>query len=200
MARKLAGRRFSPGLFTVHLGLEGSWPGIPHSSVLMGPRFAGLFADVFDHGVLPQDFVLMLDHPSITDPSLAPPGKSVLRAAIPVANLRRLPIDWESHGTLIENRIIAEIGRRLVPDIHDRIVTRRHTSPRDAVLDRNVYGGSAWSLETGQLRFGRPRPANRDARIANLYLVGSGTSAGAGLPGVLASAKASARLILENHR
>lgn len=200
MARKLADRRYSPGLFTVHLGLEGSWPGIPHSSVLMGPRYAGLFADVFDHGVLPQDFVLMLDHPSITDPTLAPPGKSVLRAAIPVANLRRLPIDWESHGTLIENRIIAEIGRRLVPDIEDRIVTRRHTSPRDAVLDRNVYGGAAWSLEPGQLWSGRPRPANRDGRIANLYLVGSATNPGAGLPATLASAKASARLILENHR
>lgn len=198
MARALAGQRFAPGLFTVYLGLEGSWPGIPHSSVLMGPRFAALFADIFEHGVLPRDFVLMLDHPSLTDPSLAPPGRSVLRAAIPVANLRRLPIDWESHGTLIENRIVAEIGRRLVPDIEDRIVTRFHRSPRDAMLDLNAFAGSAWGPEPGQLALRRPRAAIRDARISNLYLVGSGTQGGAGLSGAIASAKAAASQILEN--
>lgn len=198
MARNLTAQRFAPGLFTVYLGLEGTWPGIPHSTVLMGPRFAGLFADIFEHGVLPRDFVMLLDHPSLTDPSLAPAGRSVLRAAIPVANLRRLPIDWESHGTLIENRIVAEIGRRLVPDIDDRIVTRFHRSPRDAMLDRNAFAGSAWGLEPGHLALRRPGPAIRDARIPNLYLVASGAQRGAGLPGAMASAKAAATLILEN--
>ena len=198
MARSLARRQHSPGLFTVHFGLEGSWPGIPHSMVLFASRYAELFADIFDHGVLPQDFVLMLNHPSLTDPSLAPAGKSVFSASIPVANLGRLPIDWETVGTLIENRILDEIGRRLIPDLRDRIVTRFHRSPRDAALDLNAHLGSAWSLAPSHLQSGALRPGNRDARINNLFLVGAGTHPGAGLSGVLAGAHATTTAMLES--
>lgn len=196
-ARRLAARRFSPGLFTVHFALEGSWPGIPHRTVLMGPRYGALFADLFDHGVLPQDFVMVLDHPSVTDPSLAPSGKSVLRAAIPVANLRRLPIDWETVGKLIAQRVLAEVGRRLVPDLPDRLSAVFHRSPRDAALDFNAQAGAAWSLEAGFFEGGVLRPGPRDARIPNLFLVGAGIHPGAGLPAVLAGAKAAAQLMME---
>jgi phytoene desaturase len=198
MARRLAARRFSPGLFTVHFALEGSWPGIPHRSVLMGPRYGALFADLFEHGVLPQDFVMLLDHPSVTDPSLALPGKSVVRAAIPVPNLRRLPIDWETVGTLIAKRVLAEVGRRLVPDLADRLSAVFHRSPRDASLELNAYAGAAWSLEAGNLQSGKLRPAARDAKISNLYLVGAGLHPGAGLPAVLSGAKATAKRMLES--
>jgi phytoene desaturase len=198
VARRLAGRRFSPGLFTVHFGLEGSWPGIPHRSVLMGPRYGALFADLFEHGVLPQDFVMVLDHPSVTDPSLAPAGKSVLRAAIPVANLKRLPIDWETVGKLIAQRVLAEVGRRLVPDLPDRLTALFHRSPRDAALDFNAYAGAAWSLEPSYRQSGALRPAPRDAKIPNLFLVGAGIHPGAGLPAVLSGAKAAAKLMLES--
>jgi phytoene desaturase len=197
-ARRLAAKRFSPGLFTVHFGLEGAWPGIPHRSVLMGPRYGALFADLFEHGVLPQDFVMVLDHPSVTDPGLAPPGKSVFRAAIPVANLKRLPIDWETIGKLIAQRVLAEVGRRLIPDLPDRLTALFHRSPRDAALDFNAYSGSAWSLEPSHLQSGALRPAARDARIPNLFLVGAGIHPGAGLPAVLAGAKATAKLMLEH--
>lgn len=200
MARRLSARRYSPGLFSVHFALEGSWPGIPHSSVLMGPRFGALFADLFEHGVLPQDFIMMLDHPSVTDATLAPPGKSVLRAAIPVANLRRLPIDWATVGPVIAKRILAEVGRRLVPDLADRLTAVFHRSPRDAALDFNAYAGTAWGLEPGSLYGGRLRPAPRDAKIPNLYLVGAGIHPGAGLPAVLGGAKGTAKLMLEDPR
>lgn len=198
VARRLAKRRFSPGMFTVHFALEGSWPGIPHRTVLMGPRFEGLFADLFDHGVLPQDFILLLDHPSVTDPGLAPPGKSVLRAAIPVANLKRLPIDWVTIGPLIEKRILAEVGRRLVPDLPDRLIARFHRSPRDSVLDLNAHAGAAFSLEPGPVQHAAWRPAARCPKIANLFLAGTGIHPGAGLPAVLAGAKGTAQLMLES--
>jgi phytoene desaturase len=198
MARRLTARRWSPGLFTVHFGLEGAWPGIPHRSVLMGPRYAGLFADLFEHGVLPQDFAMLLDHPSVTDPSLAPPGKSVFRAAIPVANLRRLPIDWETLGPVIAKRVLGEVGRRLVPDLGDRLTAVFHRSPRDAALDLNAYAGAAWSLEPGSLHSAQLRAPARDARIPNLYLAGAGIYPGAGLPAVLGGAKGTAKLMLES--
>lgn len=197
-ARRLAARRFSPGLFTVHFGLEGSWPGIPHRSVLMGPRYGALFADLFEHGVLPQDFIMLLDHPSVTDPSLAPSGKSVFRAAIPVANLRRLPIDWETVGKLIAQRVLAEVGRRLIPDLPDRLTAVFHRSPRDHALDFNAYAGAAWSLEPSFRQSGALRPTARDAKVPNLFLVGAGVHPGAGLPAVFAGAKAAAKLMVES--
>jgi phytoene desaturase len=200
MARKLARKRFSPSMFIVHFGIEGSWPGIPHHTVLFGPRYKGLLEDIYDHGVLPQDFSIYLHHPTVTDPSLAPPGKSTFYALIPVANQGKLPIDWEQIGPLIENRVLDEVGRRLIPDIHDRIVTKFHYAPRDFALDLNAYQGSAFSLEPILSQSAWFRGHNRDDKIGNFYLVGAGTHPGAGIPGVVASAKTTARLMLEDLR
>lgn len=200
MARKLAGKTFSPSAFTVHFALEGIWPGIPHRMALFGPRFNGLLDDIFAHGVLPQDMMILLSHPTVTDPGLAPPGRSVFAATIPVANLIKLPIDWDTIGPVLQRRVLGEIGRRLVPDIEDRIITAFHTTPRDLALDFNAWAGAAWSLEPSPTQSGPLRPHHRDAKLTNLYLVGAGTHPGAGLAAVLASAKATARLMVETRK
>jgi len=200
MASKLMRKRFSPSLFIVHFGVEGSWPGIPHHMILFGPRYKGLLDDIYTHGVLPQDFSIYLHHPTVTDPSMAPPGKSTFYALIPVAHRGKLPVDWEQIGPLLEQRILDEVGRRLIPDLHDRIVTKFHYAPRDFALDLNAFHGSAFSLEPILTQSAWFRGHNRDDRIKNLYLVGAGTHPGAGIPGVVGSAKATARLMLEDLR
>ena len=200
MARKLSRKRFSPSLFVVHFGLEGTWPGIPHHMILFGPRYRGLLDDIYQHGVLPQDFSIYLHHPTVTDPSVAPPGKSTFYALIPVANQGKLPVDWEALGPVIERRVLDEVGRRLIPDIHDRIVTKFHYTPRDFTLDLNAWQGSAFSLEPILTQSAWFRGHNRDDRIGNFYLTGAGTHPGAGIPGVVGSAKATARLMLEDLR
>jgi phytoene desaturase len=200
MARGLTRKRFSPSLFLVHFGLEGTWPGIPHHTILFGPRYKGLLDDIYVHGVLPQDFSIYLHHPTVTDPSVAPPGKSTFYALIPVAHQGKLPIDWDQVGPLIEKRILDEVGRRLIPDIHDRIVTKFHYAPRDFALDLNAYHGSAFSLEPILTQSAWFRGHNRDDKIGNFYLVGAGTHPGAGIPGVVASAKATAKLMMEDLR
>ena len=97
--------------------------------------------------MLPRDFVVFLAHPTVTDPVVAPRGKSLFRATIPVANQARLPIDWDQAGPLIERRILDEVGRRLIPDIDDRIVVKFHVSPRDLALDFNAWAGSTGGFE-----------------------------------------------------
>jgi len=198
MARKLAGKRFSPSLFVVHFGLEGSWPGIPHHMVLFGPRYEEWLADIYQHGVLPQDMIIFLHHPTVTDPSVAPHGKSTFQAVVPVAHLGKLPIDWNEAGPLLERRVLDEVGRRLVPDIHDRIVTSFHYAPDDFEADLSTYHGSAFGLEPVFTQVAHFRPGNRDEKLRNFYLVGAGTHPGAGVPGVLAGAKVTARLMLED--
>jgi phytoene desaturase len=196
MARKLARKRFSPSAFIVHFGLEGSWPGIPHHTVLFGPRYEGLLKDIFEHGVLPRDLAIYLHHPTVTDPSLAPEGKSTFYALVPVAHLGKLAIDWGEVGPVLERRILAEVSRRLIPDLADRIVTKFHYAPSDFAIDLNAHLGSAFSLEPTLTQSAWFRPHNRDDVIGNLYLVGAGTHPGAGIPGVIAGAKTTAGLML----
>jgi len=197
-AKKLMRKRFSPSLFVVHFGIEGTWPGIPHHMILFGPRYKGLLDDIYQHGVLPRDFSIYLHHPTVTDPSVAPAGKSTFYALVPVAHQGKLPIDWEEVGPLLEKRILDEVGRRLIPDIHDRIVTKFHYAPRDFSLDLNAHLGSAFSLEPILTQSAWFRGHNRDDRIRNFYLVGAGTHPGAGIPGVVGSAKATAGLMVED--
>lgn len=198
MGRKLKRKSYSPSLFVVHFGLEGTWPGIPHHMILFGPRYKGLLDDIYSNGVLPQDFSIYLHHPTVTDPSMAPKGKSTFYALVPVAHMGKLKIDWDEIGPILEKRVLDEVGRRLIPDIHDRIVTKFHYAPTDFAHDLNAHLGSAFSLEPVLTQSAYFRGHNRDDVIRNFYLVGAGTHPGAGIPGVVGSAKATAAIVLED--
>jgi len=198
VAQALEARRFSPSLFLVHFGVKGTWPGIPHHMILFGPRYRELLTDIYDHGVLAQDFSLYLHHPTVTDPSMAPEGCSTFYALAPVPHLGKLPIDWDEIAPLYADRILAEIERRLMPGLRERIVTRFHYTPADFANDLNAHLGSAFSLEPILTQSAWFRVHNRDDRIPNLYFVGAGTHPGAGIPGVVGSAKATAALMLED--
>ncbi len=193
-------KKYSPSLFVVHFGIKGTWPGIPHHMILFGPRYKGLLSDIYDHGVLAEDFSLYLHHPTVTDPSLAPEGHSTFYALAPVPHLGKFPVDWDEIGPILEKRILDEIGRRLIPDIHDRIVTKFSYAPKDFAQDLNAHLGSAFSLEPVLTQSAYFRVHNRDDHIPNLYFVGAGTHPGAGIPGVVGSAKATARLMREGEQ
>jgi phytoene desaturase len=194
---RLERKRYSPSLFVVHFGIKGAWPGIPHHSILFGPRYKGLLEDIYEHGVLSQDFSLYLHHPTVTDPGMAPEGHSTFYALAPVPHLGKFPVDWDRIGPILEKRILDEIGRRLIPDIHDRITTKFSYAPNDFATDLNAHLGSAFSLEPILTQSAYFRVHNRDPNIPNLYFVGAGTHPGAGIPGVVGSAKATAALMLE---
>jgi phytoene desaturase len=189
-------KKYSPSLFVVHFGIKGTWPGIPHHMILFGPRYKGLLEDIYDHGVLSEDFSLYLHHPTVTDPSLAPEGHSTFYALAPVPHLGKFPVDWDEIAPILEKRILDEIGRRLIPDIHERIVTKFSYAPKDFAEDLNAHLGSAFSLEPVLTQSAYFRVHNRDDHIPNLYFVGAGTHPGAGIPGVVGSAKATAALML----
>lgn len=198
LARRLAGKRFGHSLFVVHFGIEGGWPGIPHHMVLFGSRYESFLEGAFEHGVLPADFPIYLHHPTVTDPSLAPEGMSTFQAVVPVANRGRLPVDWEQLGPTVEQRVLAEIERRLIPDLTDRLVTCFHYTPRDFTLDFNAHLGAAFGLEPVASQCGPFRPRMRDEVIVNFYRVGATIRPGGGLPEVLAGAGAVAEMMLED--
>jgi phytoene desaturase len=198
-ARSLERKAWSPSLFVAHFGIEGTWPGIPHHMILFGPRYKGLLDDIYSNGVLPADFSLYLHHPTITDPTMAPEGCSTFYALAPVAHLGKAPLDWDGHvGEMMMERILDEVQNRLIPDIRSRIKTQFHYTPRDFGRDLSAHMGSAFSLEPLLTQSAWFRAHNRDDAIPNLYFVGAGTHPGAGIPGVVGSAKATAKLMLED--
>jgi len=197
-ARKLRRKRFSPSLFLVHLGTEGSWPDIPHHSILFGPRYGGLLGDIYERGLLPDDPSLYLHHPSATDPNMAPPGRSTLYALAPVPHLGKLAIDWKQAGPAYADAIIDLLEQRSMPGLRRRIKVRFHYAPDDFAHDLGAHLGSAFSLEPLLTQSAWFRVHNRDDKIPNLYFVGAGTHPGAGIPGVVGSAKATAGLMIDD--
>jgi phytoene desaturase len=199
-AEKLRRKRFSPSLFVVHFGVRGEFPDIPHHMILFGPRYRGLLDDIYDRGVLSKDFSLYLHHPTVTDPALAPPGCSTFYALAPVPHMGKLPIDWDEVGPLYRDRILEHIEQRLIPGLREKIEVCFHYSPSDFAADLNAHLGSAFSLEPLLTQSAYFRVHNRDDAIPNLYFVGAGTHPGAGIPGVVGSAKATAALMIDDLR
>jgi phytoene desaturase len=194
--KALKRKRFSPSLFVLHLGIEGEFPEIPHHMILFGPRYEALLGDIYNRGVLATDPALYLHHPTVTDPSMAPVGHSTFYALAPVPHLGKADVDWAKEGERYAEVILDTLAERLIPDIRSRIRTRFHYAPSDFQSDLFAHLGSAFSLEPVLWQSAWLRTHNRDDVIRNLYFVGAGTHPGAGIPGVVGSAEATAGLML----
>jgi phytoene desaturase len=194
--KALKRKRYSPSLFVLHLGLEGTFPDIPHHMILFGPRYEELLGDIYNRGTLATDPALYLHHPTATDPSMAPPGCSTFYALAPVPHLGKANVDWQQEGERYAEVILDTLAERLMPDIRARIRTRFHYAPNDFQSDLFAHLGSAFSLEPVLWQSAWLRTHNRDDVIRNLFFVGAGTHPGAGIPGVVGSAEATAGLML----
>jgi phytoene desaturase len=197
-ARRIVKKRFSMSLFVVHFGLRAEHPELAHHTVLFGPRYRELLDDIFDRGILADDFSLYVHSPSVTDPSLAPPGCSTHYALAPVPNLLKSKVDWTTEGPRFRDRILDYVERRYIPNLRRDLVTSRIFTPLDFESELNAHLGSAFSLEPVLTQSAWFRTHNRDPRIGGLYFAGAGTHPGAGVPGVVNSAKATAGLVLSD--
>ncbi|WP_434577275.1 phytoene desaturase [Pseudomonas sp. Z5-35] len=195
---RLKGKRFSNSLFVIHFGLKRPQPQLQHHTVCFGPRYRALIHEIFNGVELAEDFSLYLHAPCVTDPSLAPPGCSSHYVLSPVPHLGNAPIDWEVEGPRYRDRIFAYLEKHYMPGLRDDLVTSRIFNPNDFRSELNAHLGSAFSLEPVLWQSAWFRPHNRDASLGNVYLVGAGTHPGAGVPGVIGSAKATAGLMLED--
>jgi phytoene desaturase len=198
MKRRLERRRFSMSLFVIYFGLKRRHPDLRHHMVLFGPRYRELIAEIFGGPSLPDDFSLYLHAPTRTDPSLAPPGCEAFYVLAPVPHLGAARIDWDEEGPRYRDRILAYLEERYIPNLRADLVTSRIFTPFDFRDELNAHLGSAFSLEPVLTQSAYFRVHNRDDRIEGLYFVGAGTHPGAGIPGVVASAKATAGLMIED--
>jgi len=196
--RRLQKKRFSMSLFVIYFGLRRQHPGLQHHTVCFGPRYRELIAEIFAGAELAEDFSLYLHAPCVTDPSLAPEGCAAHYVLAPVPHLGNADIDWTQQGPLYRERIFEYLERHYIPGLREDLVTSRIFTPLDFRDELNAHLGSAFSLEPILTQSASFRPHNRDDRIDNLYIVGAGTHPGAGVPGVVGSAKATAGLMIED--
>jgi phytoene desaturase len=194
--RRLANRRYSMSLFVIYFGLKGKRHELAHHSVLFGPRYRELIREIFRSPKLADDFSLYLHAPSVTDDSLAPDGYSSYYVLSPVPHLGTADIDWDVEGPRYRDRILDYLDERYIPGLRRDLVSVRHISPFDFRDQLNSHLGSAFSVEPILTQSAWFRPHNRDDLIGNLYIVGAGTHPGAGIPGVVGSAKATAGLMI----
>ena len=179
---------YSMSLFVWHFGVRRRYGEVPHHLILMGPRYKDLLADIFAKKRLAEDFSLYLHRPTATDPSLAPEGCDAFYVLSPVPNLQGAT-DWTEAAEPYRKAIARFLDETVLPGFEREIVTSRVTTPLAFRNDFLSPHGAAFGLEPVLTQSAWFRPHNVSEDVANLYLVGAGTHPGAGLPGVLCSAK-----------
>lgn len=187
--RRLERMKYAMSLFVAYFGTDRTYPHLPHHSIVLGPRYHGLLGDIFDKKVVAEDFSLYLHAPTRTDPSMAPPGCEAFYVLSPVPHLDGGQ-DWDKIKDEYVDRIFASLEKpHLVPDLRKHLVTLRMFTPKDFETDLDAFKGSAFQFEPVLTQSAWFRPHNRSEDVGNLYFVGAGTHPGAGLPGVISSAK-----------
>lgn len=193
--RRLRSYGYSMSCFLLYLGLDRQYDKLRHHTIVMSDRYRGLLGDIFDGQGLPRDFSLYLHAPSKSDPSMAPPGGESLYVLAPVPHLGH-GVDWEREAGPLRDRIVQFLEHDFGLDgLSEAIRFERRYTPLDFRDDLSSYLGSAFSIEPTLLQSAWLRPHNVSEDVPNLYLVGAGTHPGAGLPGVLLSARITAGLV-----
>ena len=197
--RKVERMKYSMSLFVIYFGTKRRYTdtGLAHHNIILGQRYKGLLDDIFNKKILAEDFSLYLHMPTLTDSSIAPEGHENFYVLSPVPHLGA-NIDWTQAAKPYRDAIIQFLEDNYLPDLQANIVAEHYIDPLHFQNTLNSYQGSAFSFQPILTQSAWFRPHNRSEDFSNLYFVGAGTHPGAGLPGVLSSAKIAENLICQN--
>lgn len=195
--------RQSMSVVVIYFGFRDDGRPLPlqHHNIILGPRYEGLLTDIFDRKVLSPDFSQYLHVPTLTDPSLAPPGHHAAYTLIPVPHnaprgSRGAGIDWSIEGPKLVAKVLSHLETRgYIPDLAKRLVHQSFITPDYFEHTLNSHLGNAFGLEPVLWQSAYFRPHNRSEDIEGLYCVGAGFQPGGGTPSVMMSAKITCRAI-----
>ena len=196
--RRLEKARYSMSLFVWYFGTRRRYPGVAHHTVLLSPRYEELLRDIFHRKILPPDFSLYLHRPTATDPSMAPEGCDAFYVLSPVPNLES-GIDWNDKAEEYRRAISRHLSETVLPDLEKHLITSRIMTPIDFRERLLSVRGAGFSLEPVLTQSAWFRPNNASEDVDRLYLVGAGTHPGAGVPGVLSSARVLDSVVPDAH-
>ncbi len=191
---KLDRARYSMGLFVWYFGTSCVYPDVKHHTILLGPRYRELLRDIFDRRILAKDFSLYLHRPTATDSRLAPSGKDAFYVLSPVPHLQS-GINWNETAEYYRQAIASYLSSSILPNLEANVVTSKVMTPQHFQDELLAFRGAAFSFEPIFSQSAYFRPHNQSKDIKGLYFVGAGTHPGAGVPGVLSSARVIDRLL-----
>lgn len=188
--------RYSMGLYVLFFGTKKKYPDIAHHTIWMGKRYKALLHDIFNRKILSEDFSLYLHRPTATDASFAPEGCDSFYVLCPVPNLQG-DVDWKKQGPALQQRIVSALEKTIMPELGAHIVEDFYMTPEDFKSRYRSMHGAGFSIAPNFTQSAWFRYHNRDPHLANLYFSAAGAHPGAGMPGVLCSAKVVETLIEE---
>lgn len=192
--RRIESRRYSMGLFVWYFGTKRRYPNVAHHTILLGPRYKGLLRDIFDRHRLAADFSLYLHRPTATDPAMAPDGCDTFYVLSPVPHLES-GTKWRAEAEPYRARIARYLESTILPELSSSIAVSEVLTPQEFHDDLASFRGAAFGMEPILTQSAYFRPHNRSEEVDGLYLVGAGTHPGAGVPGVLSSARVLDRIV-----
>lgn len=195
--RRLARLKYTAGLVVLYFATDVPYPDVAHHTILLGGDFRGELDAIFRRRALVPRPSLYLHRPAATDPAMAPPGGDAFYALAVVPNLQA-GIDWAAAEPAVRAGMIGHLEATVLPGLRRHLVSAAVRTPedfRDAYLSHHGTGFTIQPLFTQSAWF---RFHNRSEEAAGLYFVGAGTHPGAGLPGVVTSAKIVERLVAED--
>ena len=190
--KKIEKLDFSMGLFVIYFGTKKKYKNVAHHTIWMGKRYQGLLNDIFKNKILADDFSLYLHRPSASDESMAPKGCDCFYVLSPVPNLLS-STDWKSIAKDYEKKILTALDETILPGLIKNLDISFHMTPKDFELDYQTLYGTGFSISPIFTQSAWFRFHNKSENFKNLYFVGAGSHPGAGVPGVISSAK-----VLEN--
>lgn len=187
--KKIRNGKYSMSLFVWYFGVKRQYPEIPHHMMLLGDRYEDLLKDIFKRHHLAEDFSLYLHRPTATDPAMAPAGHDTFYVLSPVPHLDS-GTDWAQQTESYRKKIADYLEATVMPGLSEHITESFCMTPQDFQDRLLSVKGAAFGLEPLLLQSAWFRPHNQSEDIEGLYMVGASTHPGAGIPGVLSSAKA----------
>ncbi|NIS38781.1 phytoene desaturase [Candidatus Saccharibacteria bacterium] len=196
--RKVKRLDYSMSTFLMYIGVRKQYPQLLHHTLILSERYQQLVKDIFDRKILANDFSMYLHVPTRTDSEMAPPGCESMYVLIPVPNLAG-NINWDEMAQPFANKVLQFLEEDFqLTGLQENIEVLELFTPNDFAQQRNNYLGSAWGVEPKFTQTASFRPHNRSEDIERLYLVGASTHPGAGVPGVLLTAEATEKVMLED--
>ena len=197
--KKIDKLELSMGLFVIFFGTKKKYPKVEHHTIWMGKRFEGLLKDIFEGDYLPQDFSLYLHRPSASDKKMAPKDCDCFYVLSPVPNLKS-KINWDIEGKEYKERILKALEKTLLPNLSKYLDVSFYMTPENFSTDYLSYKGSGFSISPIFKQSAWFRFNNKSEDFKNLFFVGAGTHPGAGVPGVLSSAKVLENILMSDSR
>ena len=179
---------YSMGLFVYYFGTKKVYENVAHHTIKFGDKYKEHLEDIFENKKLNEDISFYLHRPSATDKSMAPENHDCFYVLVPVPN-NQSKIDWSIEGEKLKELVIKKMEKSLLPNLKNNIVEDFYLTPDYFEKELNTKHGSGFSIQPKFTQSAYFRFHNKSEICNNLYFVGAGTHPGAGVPGVLSSAK-----------